>query len=211
MKAIKKDRTFNKSYRPVVLYIDNLNELLLALDAGKPEISTSAYQFESVEELKDHFGPQRLFDLKIGSSNPSVSINFSRIDARLYVFGSPTSAQAFYEIDEILRRCERRPRFLYHGWLFLLPSVWWGISQVWDPKFRDIPLSLFLVGISFPLVFWNLFVNTRRHSMIVLQRRHEASSFLKRNRDAIWMNILSAIGGGLVTFFGTHLKDKFLP
>jgi hypothetical protein len=133
------------------------------------------------------------------------------MDTRMFVLASPTSTQLFHDLNERLEGCERRPRFLYGSWLFILPMAISAVSYFYEPQISGFPVMFPVMGVVALWIVWAFFVKLRRHSTIYLRRKHEATTFLQRNRDAIGMNILSAIGGSALTLIATYLKAKWAP
>jgi hypothetical protein len=212
MKPIKKDKTYFKNYGPTVVWLDDLAEIIRLLDGGQIDISTDDYKFESLEEAQQHFGPHPIYSLKISSSQPSAQVEFGRLRTQTYVYASPTSLQLFHELDAVLRRCERRPPIFYRYWIvFLVSLLPNGVSWFWDPRLFGVPIFLILQVL---LVVWMLrvlFIKMRRHSVVILKRRHEVPSFLTRNRDSLTIAIISALIGGLVTLGVTKVKETLFP
>jgi hypothetical protein len=211
MKAVKKEKSFTKDFGPLVLWREKLNELLLAVNSDKIEISTEDYSFESLDEVKEHFGQRPINTLKIASLKPHMSVTFGKLGSTCWVYASPTAAQLFLEIDEILKRCERKPRILYSNWISAFAFLPLGVSQMWDPKYNEFPVLLIPALVVFIWIIRATYINLRWHSVLHMERRYEAPSFFQRNRDQMWMMIISAIVGGLLTFAGTQLKEKFYP
>jgi hypothetical protein len=210
MKPIKKNKSFRKEYGPVVVWLDDINKLVEVM-GGKADISTNDYQFESIEDLKTHYGPGPFKALKISSSKPSAYVEFSRMSVSCYVFPSPTAAQTFHEIDDVLKKCQRRPLFIYRFWFAVVATIplllLWGL----DEKYKDTTL-LAIASTILPLaVLWGLVNTIRGQAAITLKHRHEARTFLERNRDQLLLLLIGAIVGGLFTFAGTVMKERFYP
>ena len=213
MKPVKKDKTFFKNYGLTVVWLDDLNEIIALLDGAQIDISTDDYQFASVEEAQQHFGPRPIHSLKISSTKPSAQIDFSPRQTQTFVYSSPTSLQLFHELDDILRKCERKPRTLYTYWIiFLLSQIPFALSWVWaDPKIVEVPILLAVQVLMMVWVLWVGFLKMRRHSVIILRRRHEVSSFFARNKDTLLIALMSALIGGLVTLGFGRVKDIVFP
>jgi hypothetical protein len=211
MKTIKKEKSFTKDSGPLVLWREDLNELLLAVDSEKIDISTEDYSFESLDEVEEHFGQRPINTLKIASAKPHVSVTFGRMGSTWWVYASPTAAQLFLAIEGILKRCERRPRTFYGTWISPIVFLPLAMSFIWDPKIGEFPVLLVPSLLIFIWVLRVAYINLRWHSVLHMQRRHETPSFFQRNKDQMWMLVISAIVGGLLTFAGTQLKEKFYP
>lgn len=211
MKKIKKDKAFDRSYRPVVLWLDDLTELFetLKADDEKAEITTEDYRFATIAEFKEHFGSQTQFQIEIGGVDPYVRIELTRLSVRVHVSPGPRSAQLFHDIDNILTRFKRKLAFSYTFWV-MVPFL----MVVWGSKFvsSDVGGTISLLGLPFSCWFlWVGFVMLRRRAVIKLQRRSEARPFLERNKDQLWMLLIGAVLGIFVAFAGVVLKERVYP
>jgi hypothetical protein len=211
MKTIKKEKSFTKDFGPLVLWREDLNDLLLAVASEKIEISTEDYSFESLDEVEEHFGQRPINTLKIASVKPHMSVTFGRMGSTCWVYASPTAAQLFLAIEGILERCERRPRKFYGTWISPIAFLPLAMTFIWDPKIGVFPVMLVPSLLIFSWVLRVGYINLRWHSVLHMQRRYETPSFFQRNKDQMWMLVISAIVGGLLTFAGTQLKEKFYP
>jgi hypothetical protein len=102
MEIIKKEKSYLKSYDPVVVWLDDLTEIIRTMQTTEPEITTDDYKFSSLDDLKEHFGGQEIHKLKISSTKPYSSVTFERFSVDLYVGSSPTSGQLYHELDDLL-------------------------------------------------------------------------------------------------------------
>src|SRR3954465_2655645 len=117
MEKLKKQKSFGRSYRPVVIWLEDLAEIVSTLkeNAKDVHISTDDYLFTTTEGMKEHFGSQSQFAMEITSSGPYVRLELARLWARLHVSSGPISAQLFHDIDVVLAR---RQRSIFYSW-------WW--------------------------------------------------------------------------------------
>jgi hypothetical protein len=128
----------------------------------------------------------------------------------LYVSSGEKSAQLFIEIDEILTRYQRKPRWAYSSWI-MFPVLILGPAQYAVP---DIELRLGVVSVQFLLFVWAMraaFIGIRRGIVVRMQRRSEAKGFFERNRDQLILFVITAIVSGLLGFAGGQIKDRFFP
>ena len=212
MGKIKKEKSFERSYRPVVLWLDDLTELFAAVKerAAIALLATDNYTFETIEELKEHFGSQTQFALRIECSQPFGYIEFSRVWVKTYISPGPQSAQLFHDIDGILEPRQRKFGFLYNIWL-LWPVL---VGAGFLPHYVDQQVAKIIViaqGVLAAWFFWAGFVSVRRSAVIRLQRRSEASPFFERNKDQLVLLLIGALVGGLVTMAVPLLKERVFP
>jgi hypothetical protein len=211
VEKIRKQKSYRRSYGPVVLWLDDLTEIVAVLmeRSKKVQISTEDYRFGTVDELKEHVGSQTQFALEIDCHEPYVLIDFDRNSATLYVSAGDQAAHLFNEIDGIIARRQRRFRLLYSWPLLMMASagtivadyfLFFGPPEV-EPYVRFILPFLAICIIGPLLIRWN------RVSVIKLQRRSDAPSFLERNKDKVLMLII----GALITLAVGAVKEKFYP
>jgi hypothetical protein len=58
---------------------------------------------------------------------------------------------------------------------------------------------------------WVMFVSMRRTAVVNLQRRSDTRPFLERNKDQLIILLIGAVVGGLITFAGVVVKERFYP
>jgi len=208
VEKIKNQKSFTRSYRPVVIWLEDLEEIVSILkEAAKDvQISTEDYRFTTVDKLKEHYGSQRQFAMEIASSSPYVRIEFARLWMRVHVSPGPQSAQLFHDIDTIL---VRRQRSILHSWWWVMPILLAGTAAHFFPAQAQVIVAVQAVFAVWYL--WVLFIGLRRTAVINLQRRSEARPFFERNKDQLVMLIIGSIIGGLITFTGVVLKERFYP
>jgi hypothetical protein len=209
MEKVKKPRKFGRSYRPVVIWLEDLTEIVSTLKESAKEvhISTEDYLFKTVEEFKEHFGSQPQFDAEIMTiGGPYVRIEFGRMWVRVHIGPGPQSAQQFHDIDAILTR---RQRSIFYSWWWLVPLLLAAVAaHVFPDQAGAIVVAQSVIGSWY---LWVLFVGLRRSVVINLQRRSEARPFLQRNGDQLMLMLISAAVGGLITFAGVAVKERFYP
>jgi hypothetical protein len=216
MEKIRKQKSYRRSYGPVVIWLEDLTEItaLLKENCKEVQISTADYRFGTVDELKEHVGSQAQFALEIDSGDPYVSIDFDRRTASLYVGAGAQAAYLFHEIDGIIERRQRRFPMLYRLWFLMACSAaLWAVNYFFLADRTDT-ISFVLISLQaiFSLWFlWAWFVVLRRTSVVRLQRRSEARPFFERNRDQLLLLLIGAVMGGLVTFAGIVAKEHFYP
>jgi hypothetical protein len=128
--------------------------------------------------------------------------------AKSYVASSPTSLQLYHELDEVMKRCQRKPAALYKYWAVLLASqIPWATSFAWEPKVAGFPVLLGLQLVLLSWMLWVVFISLRRHAVVILRRRDEVPSFFRRNKDSLVIALISALMGGIVTLGFSKVKD----
>ena len=122
----------SREYKPLRLWLDDLEEIEKILGTGSKFRTTSA-EYDSVSELKSDLKEKAITELEIRCSDPIYArVEFGPVSARLYVSGSEEtmSAGVFYSVDEIIKRRLRTiARILLHPLTQLA-----GINCAWDCK-----------------------------------------------------------------------------
>jgi hypothetical protein len=219
MKKVKQERAFERSYTPVVVWFDQLAELVAVMkETGKEVLITAEdYQFDTIKEMREHFGARPLLNLKVSMTSPFAYLEFNRVWAKAYVSSGPYAPKLFFELDDILSPCQRKPTFLYSMWWMFVAGM--GNYFLLDHFFsRETAANtlfrttiLVLSALFGPWAVWVGFIRTTRTSVIRLQRRVEIKPFFERNKDQLLLLIIGALIGGAVTFGGVVLKEQFYP
>jgi hypothetical protein len=208
MEKLKKQKSFGRSYRPVVIWLEDLAEIVSTLreNAKDVHISTEDYLLATVEELKEHFGTQTQFAMEVTSSIPYVRLELTRLWVKLHVSAGPQSAQLFHDIDVVLAR---RQRSIFYSWWWLVAILALGAAPHFFPE-QATPMLVVqsVIGVWY---LWVMFTILRRTAVVNLQRRSEARPFLERNKDQLLLLFIGGIVGGLITFAGVVAKERFYP
>jgi hypothetical protein len=216
MEKIKKQKSFWRSYGPVVLWLEDLTEIVTFLkeNTKKVEISNEDYRFQTIDDLKEHFGSQTQFLLEIDTTDPYVSIKLTRLGPKLYVAAGAQSTHLFHEIDDMLSRRQRWFPWAYSFWFMMVfPAAVFAVDHLFLAG-RPEPVAQILSQMATLLFLWFLwvaYVRLRRECVIKLQRRADRKSFFERNQDQLIMLLLGAVLGGIVTFAGIMAKEHFYP
>jgi hypothetical protein len=211
MKKVKKEKSFSKKYWPVVVYLDDLREVVetMAQHCATLEISSEDYIFESLDDAKEHFGNRPQLNFKVRASDPYSYVEYSRMETELHVSPGGKSAQLFHEVDELMIRQQRHLPFLYSWWMWL-PSMVLPLISLAAQKHIGETGSSILSTIAMLFSLWFLYVmyiNGRRHSLVKLQRRSELPTFLEQNRNAIVMSVITGLISGGIGYGFAKLKD----
>jgi hypothetical protein len=174
MTKVKIDKGFSRKYGPVVLWLEDAQGVYerVKVTAESVEVSDGDYTFATLESMKEHLGeaPRNVF--KISASRPYLKLDGDGMGTSLHVSSGEKSAQLFIEIDEILTRCQRKPKWAYSLWT-LLPIFIVGAAQFAVP---NIELRVGLVSIQFLLFVWYMrasFIGMRRSMVVRMKRRSE--------------------------------------
>lgn len=205
---VKIEASYSAKYAPIVLWWDDVTGIfeILQEKASSVEMETTQYKFTTLDVAKEHLGDAPEYGMKFSSSSPYVKLE----SGSLYVGAGPASAQIFMEIDAILKARERRPRWIYSGWLFM-PVVVLGL--VGFVLKEDATKSVVIaIQVIFALLYSRgIFMTMKRGLVVYPQRKSEARGFFGRNKDQLLMLVITAVVSGLLGFAGSQLKERFFP
>ena len=149
MKRKKNEKSFSKSYGPVVIWKDDLEQIVEAL-GGDVAISNDDYTFNSIDDAAQNFLQKPQFTLNLdGCSPPYAEVDFRPTSTKVRVTGGANSTSIYHELDEILTRCQRRASFLYSMWIppvaVLTSAAMWIVPTELLPLWAIVPLTVFTV------------------------------------------------------------------
>lgn len=215
MKKIIKSRS--ESLEPSRLYLEDIEDILESFSKVTDDIiiTTTDYELSGIDDFKK-INEECLTELKISSSKPYISLDFTKSDTRIYISEDvPESRGIFEEIKEIIQsRRNKSSRIIQSPTLsgaIIGFSFWFILPAVMNMRYKGTVLEdvndnnglLLGTGI-LVLVFgiihskWTLDIRIKKHSVIYLRRKSESPSFFRRNQDQIIIATFSAIVGAII-------------
>jgi hypothetical protein len=211
----KIDKSLQKEYSPLVLYVDALEDIIgiLSSACSKVKIQTDDYKFDSISELKDYFKDCQPKSLKIESSSPYCTLELNSLQARLYIGSSNTeSAGIFYKINDILVKSQRRPNFTYsYYFVALAPNVIYLVNTFIPKYISDTILFLAIQLSVYAWTIWVLFIIVKKRSTITLESAIHKQGFFKKYSDRIKLSIIVAVTTTVINFACQELIKKLWP
>lgn len=208
--ATKIARHHSKSYYPVVLWLDDLQDIYEVLRSSSDHITIESkeHRFESISDVAAHFNSRTINYLKISSYSPHVSLELFPLWVSVWADGDKKDKpNPFYPIDRILSARQRKFPFLYSFvsfWILL------GIDQLasaFVPLY--MPYSIYPKLAALAWLIWLGWVRMRSCATINLVPRASARSFWERNRDQIFLALISGLVGAILGVAATKLSDRF--
>jgi hypothetical protein len=197
--------------RGVRAYIDDIERLHRELAQGceSVTIETKDYEVEAISDLRD-YPKDRIPDLRLSGWQPSVSVNLSGIGASIHRHDSSDAAFALADrLRAILESSQRRTAWLYTwaGYIAIIAALNtanlaisltdpFGDSSRWVARAVAV-IAVILSGVLLYVFLW-------RGAVVYRVPRHEAPSFIRRNRDALIVNGLVGLVSVLATYFVTR-------
>ena len=205
----KLNKSINKEYPPVVLYLEDLEEIERVLrDNAKDFVITYGNcQYDSVNELVGAVGAKQILGVELKAQNPYTTIDLHKTWTKIYVSASETTAVGvFHQIEEIILRCRRWFPWIYNPFFPFVLSILLGPLIYLSTRYG------FLIGV-YPLMLvvvffvWGMWVSLGHHSLVWLVKK--PGSFIARNRDQLILAIVSGLVGAILGFLLAHAEKWF--
>lgn len=219
MKKLNRANPPSKKYGPVVLWADNLDELISTLKVCESTLFVADdIQYDSVEEFVRERKGRKPRKVRVSGERPYIGIDLDPLWAKLDVSALSVSKDEllslglFKKLDAILSRCERKPKFLFSRRVWFVAIVLNFIALAYNPsyEFAQIRANVYLVT-GFVLLFPVLTVLLRGHSVVLPRFAGDVPSFFQRNKDSIVVAVVSALIGSLFGVVATKAVDKVWP
>ncbi len=203
MKVLPPSSRLAEHFDAVRLYRDDIQAVLdvMARAGLVIKITDARFEYDSLDDLTRSAGtsPQNVsFE---GAEKESLSlVGLSKSGRAWYLtYSGPAVQVVGLEIERILRLRQSKVHALPLHWLLQLGNLLFMAGLLSRGRAGDVSLALMSVGALvattslFLTAYWLLY------PAVVLRFPHEAG-FLSRNRDAILLLVVGAIGGGLVQY-----------
>jgi len=195
MKKIK--RGYIEDFKPVILYLDDLEEIVEILKElpNKVRILADDYELDSLDELQK-INRDRLDMLIIKvvgpeASSPYISLNFLPNDILFEVDEDTAAKRGIVEKIKEFLKGRRRKLFWLTG-NHLLAGATTGMS-IWFFMPGKILLGCAVLSLGLIWSWWSFKLRDKKWSVIHLKRRSDSPSFWKRNKDEIAIVVITAI------------------
>lgn len=222
----KKAFFLEKDLLPVKLYKDDIDEIIKNIKGcflnGEIKFSNEDYEFESLEEMKQHCGNKvKNLSIEAWLPNEFPYSSFSlEISSKVLLSSHGTSEGVkglWYSLKEFLqRKSGLHAKILRSGiWgfiLFILSIL--GVFLIIGmrekyPQQTEMISKVYVVVLCILLVFWILsIIHKWKGSIVFLDHKHEVSGFWERNRDQIITGIIYTVIGTAIGIFLTILFIK---
>jgi NADH:ubiquinone oxidoreductase subunit 5 (subunit L)/multisubunit Na+/H+ antiporter MnhA subunit len=195
----------------VKLFLDDIEEVLqiLATSCQTVSIQDKDFEYQSLDEVIQKRGKHPK-TLHLIGYNPYVVLSISGFIRSVHLFanGEEPSMIPFAKIKSIL---ERNKRGWVHG--ILGPAMITAYSITLIGWFLRLPISLALriTLVAILLILISVLGVSIEHGMLSilsLGNKSEKGSFWSRNRDSIWLALITAIVTALLTWFITYITFK---
>lgn len=190
-----------KSLWSIKLYKDDIEELLQLLSeyVFAVQLSDKKYEYTGLDEVQNARGDV-IRDLNIvgtGSEGSRVQLRFSKAGTSLEVSNHD---EAFLKIVDLLRP-RKRILLALISLAVTIPSIF-GFAYYMTHRLTILAGIFFVLSLSNGFLFMGALDGML--SVVYLTRKHEAPSFWKRNRDAIWIIVLTAVITALVSVASSY-------
>ena len=198
----KIETSIGEHLRPVVLYVEDLEQLERILQEGSPEVSirTKTHQLESLTELLQ-LPTAEINELELTAMKPYVSVSFGPAHIWLYASDDTPAQRGVFEKIKAFLNTRKQSTWLFSPILdgLLLGAginalAWSILGRHWHGAV--VSTVGIVVAIAFAVYAHRR--RFRRFSIIRPRRRAESPGFMTRNADRIVLAVISALLGGVV-------------
>ena len=207
----KKLKGETKYFPSVTLYREDIDEIL-ALFTGScsnVKITDNDYAYSNFDEVKSRLG-QHTGRLAIETDSPTLSFSIGLGQTILQHGGSDAVILAYTKIKQLLRARRRPILYGFFNFYVLLIAIavvlGLGIKHGGGPV--PVIFALPIGAVMFVMVLGTFMNHAGILSKIVLVNRSEQQGFWATNKDKIWLMLLAAIIGGVITKLVSFLLSK---
>jgi hypothetical protein len=194
---------------PIKLYLDELNEIIDLLKehyGDKIEIRTKDYKFNDVDVLQQ-LDAAKIHHLEISAGEKwysgEIEMELKRNDVKIICKqDTPTNRGIVAKLKDLLLKRKRLVNTYRRFWPLgiLIPA---GVVTLVTTRYsvnlpRLVSAGLGALGM---LLFnlWIILADYRYHTVIIPKLKRDAPSFWTRNKDQIWLVVIGAIVGTIIT------------
>lgn len=203
MKALPPSSRLAEHFGAVRLYRDDIQAVLdvMARAGLVIKITDARFEYDSLDDLTRSAGTSPKNVSFEGAENESLSrVGLSKSGRAWYLTYSGPAVQAVgSEIERILRLRQSKVHALPLHWLLQFGNLLFMAGLLSRGRAGDVSLALMSIGALVTATSLCLTAYWLLYPAVVLRFPHEAG-FLSRNRDAILLLVVGAVGGGLVQY-----------
>lgn len=200
----KRAKELSQLLPPVKLFLDDIEKIVEIAGELSEEIElwTDEYSFASVSDLSQ-LQQEELTTFGVRSGYFDLWLNFTPRYVSLMVRGNTaTHIGVFEELKNFIQSRRRKFSTAYKNLLrWILGSVAIGIAIAAPILHIKGLLLIGAFATAITLTAFNIlysYILHRKYSIIILKKRIEQPSFLKRNKDKIILSLFSAIIGAIL-------------
>lgn len=193
--------SISKKLPPVRLYIDDVRELhdFVRETAKEVTLNTSGYRLDNSEELRDVPTPH-IHNLDISAYRPHIQVRLTEVSADIYIGNGDVQAEGIAaRIESILLKARVKVYFLPMGFLsgFVASLPFCVGVFLMNLVIAATGAALILAYAIIGTIDFRF--RTRSYCTIVPVARKDEANFWKRNKDQIFLLLIGAIIGSIVT------------
>jgi hypothetical protein len=206
MKRLSKGKL--EKLKPVVLYNDDIHDLVEILNRsfGEIKIEAASYELEHIQELEKISG-EKINELKIEGQDPHISIELKPYTVSLCI-NDDTHHQlgAFEEVKQFLNSKCSKFSWLIHS--TTIPAILLGLSlnyiiivamEIYELNKNLLAFSILLCLISIAWIYYAVNSSSNNYSVIYLKKERKDGSFFRRKKDEIILSLISMTFGAVVS------------
>jgi hypothetical protein len=201
-------KSLSQQYIGLKLFLDHLEaiEAVLKPVSSEYKLVIDRYKFDSVSEIPASFVGKIITELEITLRNPSIMISIGRDWAFVGCYSDDAlSSGLFYQLDKILSSAERIPRLAYRALPAILIMLVMVVIYALTIGVSKLILVILLILHTFFSAYFLcvVYILIWRRGVVILNHRHHAKSFFRRNSDRLAVATIVGIVVSVVTYLVT--------
>jgi hypothetical protein len=204
----KINKKLDRDYGPVKLNSADLTEIFDSLNGCSGlKLTVDDFEYDSVAEWVENSEGRIPSKVVVECDKPSTAVRLNRLYTSLTIWSDDLAAHGYFnKINQVLSRCERRPKFLYKNlvWPLLMGSIWIILPQLFK---HDVLTVCSILGAWLLPFLWTTYIGFRRHSLVIPSAARQGT-FGRRNFDDILKLAIGAILGSILTTASALLIDR---
>jgi hypothetical protein len=190
------EEPYFESLAPVRLYRDDIDNIHQKLAAACEEVTILIGGFSFTEPAKlSELNQEVLFDIEFRGRNPTVHADLKHNTAHLFASSNDALSRGIIATvkDAIPTKISLRLWNMLAFFSSLISLVIFLMSFFINTTVPMIPFAIIMILLAFVYPFWYWRTEFARHTIVYLKYRKDAPSFLKRNKDALIVNLFVAV------------------
>jgi hypothetical protein len=197
--------SIHKKLPPLLLYLEEVDEFYQFISGIAKDVTfeVEGYRLNSPEELKK-LPVNHIHNLQINSSRPFIKLDLRPYSAEIFIGNGDVEAEGIASRIENILLSGRAP-------VYFVPSGFFSGILASVPLWIGLALKNNLIsglGIAFVTVWATLLsidyqFRLKQYTTVSPMKRKELPSFWARNKDQIWLLIIGAVIGAVITKIAT--------
>ena len=204
MKKIKKSHSIYIT--PIRLFLEDIQTIedIYKQYCKSFTIKTDDYVLDTTAELKE-INKEKISRLSFESFDPHIHVDLSECTARIYSRkDDPNSLGIVAKLKEVLDKRVTSWRFIFSSWIMIPAQILLWVFYWTFLCVNSLSMISGLTIIPLIMVLWYVAqyrFKSKKHTIIYIVNKKNLPNFFRRNKDQIVLVVISAIVGGIISFF----------